>query len=326
MPKRSFGRVATRGRGNKRNVNSQWCHLEIGKGISESILAPKPVIKRNPWAPKPGVALSEPLKSCHLGAERQMRAEPEPGEPRSSHCTLLDCHGLWRMWLMKQDWPQSCLPLPYCPPPSLLAPDGGEDGGAPGGRSQRPAGSAGGVGLELAPGALQPDPRPPRRRRWWAAWVAEMTASGTGQQGGDDCSTPLCNLDKPGSLQLLLGTELGGIPNSPSRVVCPHPWGCCSPASGKGAWKSSTLSTTLMQSSCLLLEPCSWHRSPWGTGRGGTAGSSQYPFTHPPGRPLSFRSILSTRAGSARQLAVTQQLSSENRTGILAWLPQLCAK
>ena len=40
MPKRSFGRVATRGRGNKRNVSSQWCHLEMGKGIPKSIQAP----------------------------------------------------------------------------------------------------------------------------------------------------------------------------------------------------------------------------------------------------------------------------------------------
>ena len=56
--------------------------------------------------------------------------------------------------------------LPYCPPLSLITLDGGEDRGAPGGRSQRPAGSAGGAGLELAPGALQPDPRPPGRWRW----------------------------------------------------------------------------------------------------------------------------------------------------------------
>ena len=50
-----------------------------------------------------------------------------------------------------------------------------------------------------------------------------MTASGTGQQGGDDHATS-CNLDKPGSPQLLLGTELGGIPPPrPNRVVCPHP-------------------------------------------------------------------------------------------------------
>ena len=82
MPKRSFGRVATRGRGNKRNVSSQWCHLEKGKGIWVHP-RPKPVIKQNPWAREPGVALSEPLESCHLGAERQVGAVREPGGPRS---------------------------------------------------------------------------------------------------------------------------------------------------------------------------------------------------------------------------------------------------
>lgn len=38
-------------------------------------------------------------------------------------------------------------------------------------------------------------------------------------------------------------------------VLCPHARGCCSPASGKGTWKSSTLSTTLTQSGCLLPWP-----------------------------------------------------------------------
>ena len=116
-----------------------------------------------------------------------------------------------------------------------------------------------------------------------------MTASGTGQQGGDDCSTPLCNLDKPGSLQLLLGTELGGIPsNSPSRVVCPHLWGCCSLATGKGAWKSSTLSTTLMGSSCLLLEPCVPGTGVPG-GLGGEGRQQSVPVHSPPRLPPLFQ-------------------------------------
>lgn len=38
-------------------------------------------------------------------------------------------------------------------------------------------------------------------------------------------------------------------------VLCPHARGCCSLASGKGTWKSSTLSTTLTQSGCLLPWP-----------------------------------------------------------------------
>ncbi|XP_019062131.1 placenta-specific protein 9 isoform X1 [Fukomys damarensis] len=54
-----------------------------------------------------------------------------------------------------------------CPTPALdsaLLPtaDGGEDGGAPGDPGEKPVGTAGGSGLEPAPGALQPGPRSPR--------------------------------------------------------------------------------------------------------------------------------------------------------------------
>lgn len=72
------------------------------------------------------------------------------------------------------------------------------------------------------------------------------------------------------------------LPRLPQRAVCPHPRGCCSPASGKGTLQSSSLRNTLTQSSCLLRELC----VP-GTGvPGGLAGEGrrQSVPVHPPPR------------------------------------------
>ena len=182
--------------------------------------------------------------------------------------------------------------------------------------------------------------RDDRLQGWAAGWGWLLYPHGVAwtSQGGSSSS---------------LGQKWEASPRLTRSVLCPHPRGCCSPASGKGTWKSSTLSTTLTQSSCLLpwpfthvtaptisllflcrhqtlsgkpgipligsggiatcsLEPCVLAQESPGDWEG-RAGSLQHPVCSLRGRPLSFRSPLSTRAGATQQLAVIQQLSSENR-------------